>query len=186
MDKNYLALIDLDGTLIDTSEINYQAYKAALEEKGFSLSRDYFMNYCFGNHYKKFLPQIIGDDPALLDEIHHIKINVYSSKLNYARKNENLINILKSIKSQYFLVIATTASRKNAHEVLEYCGLLDMFDSIIAQEDVTKVKPDPECYNLAIDRYKIDKNNTIIFDDSDFGIEAALRCGCNIFKVVKF
>lgn len=48
-----LVMTDMDGTLFDTFEVNYYAYKEALEQAGFSLSYTQFQEY-YGRHYKDF------------------------------------------------------------------------------------------------------------------------------------
>ena len=48
MKKEYLALFDLDGTLLDTSEVNYFAYKDALEPFGIKLQKSFFVEECNG------------------------------------------------------------------------------------------------------------------------------------------
>ena len=42
------AVFDLDGTLVDTRKVNYQAYNKALEIFGHSIDYDYFANNCNG------------------------------------------------------------------------------------------------------------------------------------------
>ena len=61
MNKQKLAIFDLDGTLFDTKDVNYSAYQEAIKCCGFSAEIDYgfYCSYCNGNHYKDFLPVII-------------------------------------------------------------------------------------------------------------------------------
>lgn len=63
MKKEYLALFDLDGTLFDTSEVNYFAYKDALEPFGIKLQKSFFVEECIhttsrrtASRYKKPAP----------------------------------------------------------------------------------------------------------------------------------
>ena len=53
-------------------------------------------------------------------------------------------------------------------------------------EDVKKKKPDPEGFCKAMDYYQILKEDTIIFEDSDVGIEAAEKSGATVFVVRGF
>ena len=50
MDKKYLALFDLDGTLFETGEVNYHAYQDALAPYGITLDKEYFLKRCNGRH----------------------------------------------------------------------------------------------------------------------------------------
>ena len=46
MKKTKMIICDLDGTLFDTSEVNYQAYKKSLYEIGYELSYSFFIKEC--------------------------------------------------------------------------------------------------------------------------------------------
>src|SRR5205814_6922248 len=52
-------------------------------------------------------------------------------------------------------------------------GIHDHFDAIVCREDVTRTKPDPELYRVALDRLFVSPNETIAFEDSTNGIRAA-------------
>ena len=57
---------------------------------------------------------------------------------------------------------------------------------LFRRKNVKKKKPDPEGFCKAMDYYKISKDNTIIFEDSDVGIEAAEKSGASVFVVRGF
>jgi HAD superfamily hydrolase (TIGR01509 family) len=54
---------------------------------------------------------------------------------------------------------------------------------LVTQEDVINVKPDPEGFILAMKNFGIKSQDTIIFEDSLVGIEAAKKSGANYFIV---
>ena len=176
-----IIMVDLDGTLIDTKEVNFFAYKEALEENGFSIDYDFFCEFCNGKHYLDFLPQITTRDENILKDIHDRKKEVYSKYLKNAVVNQGLVEILKRCRKDYKIVLVTTASKENTKEILENFQLLKLFDSIITREDITKPKPDPEGYYKAMEYYKANPEECIIFEDSDVGIEAAKQTGATIF-----
>ena len=49
-----LIIVDLDGTLIDTKDLNYHAYREALELYGYTIDYQYYCEYCNGRHYLDF------------------------------------------------------------------------------------------------------------------------------------
>lgn len=177
-----LAMFDLDGTLYDTRDVNYYSYKAALEQFGFELNYRYFSDYCNGRHYKKFLPEIMNDTEHM-EDVHNLKKKYYKDYLSKAKENEHLFQIIQCMRSEYYIVLVTTASRKNCEEILEYHGKLHDFDMIISQEDVGNKKPDPEEFLKAMDYYHVAGKDTLIFEDSDIGIEAAIKSGATVFTV---
>lgn len=62
MMKDKLAIFDLDGTLFDTSRVNYLAYKNALNKFDFDIDYTYYKNFCEGKHYCEFLQSIVGNN----------------------------------------------------------------------------------------------------------------------------
>lgn len=180
--KNMLAMVDLDGTLIDTLEANYHAYKEALNEYGFDITRDQYAQKCDGRSYRDFLPEVLGGDMFYIEVIHERKIDFYEKCLKYAKVNYHLVNILRAIKADYYIALVTTASKKNTMSILQYFELENLFDRIVTQEDVEVCKPAPDCYIETRQWFGVKTENTIIFEDSPSGILAAQGSGCSVFK----
>ena len=184
--KKKLALFDLDGTLFNTNEINYHAYKEALENVGYKFEHEYWYQNCIGRHYKDFLGDIGITDEATLQKIHKLKKQCYKKYLNYANENQHLFEIIELIRSDYNIVLVTTASRKNVEDILSAFNKMAVFDKMFVQEDFSKMKPDPEGYLKAMEYFNMKPEDTIIFEDSEAGLEAARASGANYFKVFKF
>lgn len=183
--KNKLALFDLDGTLFDTRQVNYRSYQKALEEYGFQIDYPYFSAKCNGRHYKDFLPIILGNQntDALMEGIHRKKKAYYPLFLSEVAVNQPLFSLIDAIRNSYYIALVTTASRKNTEEILSYYHKDGTFDLWITQEDVQKKKPDPEGFLKAMRHFGISPENTIIFEDSEVGIEAATRSGGSVYVV---
>jgi HAD superfamily hydrolase (TIGR01509 family) len=67
--------------------------------------------------------------------------------------------------------------------MLKKTGIYDFFDLIITNEDVDSPKPNPDGYNKIISILNIEKNKTIIIEDSENGYIAAIASGCNVIRV---
>jgi len=181
--KDKVALFDLDGTLFDTSMVNYHSYKDALNQFGYDLSYDFYLKEFYGKVYSHFLPLIIGQNNPDLKNIHSLKKELYPKKLIFAQKNEFLFDIITALKPSYHTGIVTTASRKNTTEILDYFKVRELFDLIITQEDVQESKPSPEGYLKAMNFFNVSSENTIIYEDSEVGLQAAKASGARILKV---
>lgn len=181
-----IAIFDMDGTLYNTNDVNYYAYKEALNTFNVDIDYNYYCNYCNGRHYKVFIPPLVDFDEKKIETIHKIKKDAYSKYLDKVRLNERLFDIIKLIKREYKIVLVTTASKKNTEEILKYTNKFELFDDIITADDILKPKPDPEGFNLAMKKYNVLPKDTIIFEDSDVGIEAAELTGATVFKVINF
>lgn len=176
-----LMMIDLDGTLFDTKELNYRAYKEAMKPYGYKIDYAYYCKFCNGRHYMDFLPQITTKDKTILHNIHNRKKELYSKYLEYGRVNVALVEIIKKRDVECKAALVTTASKQNTYEILEKFGLVDIFDLILTQDDITKSKPDPEGFIKAMTKYDVKPEECIIFEDSSVGIEAAEKTGATIF-----
>lgn len=181
-----LAIFDMDGTLFNTNNINYYAYKEALDKYNVSIDYDYYCNYCNGRSYKVFIPPLVNNDEEKVQDIHKIKKNAYSKYLDKVKVNEHLFNIIDKLKKDYKIALVTTASKKNTYEILEYTKKKDLFDLILTADDIENPKPNPEGFLLAMNKYGVAPKDCIIFEDSEVGIEAAKKTNSNIFKIEKF
>ena len=184
-----LICVDLDGTLLDTVPANAASYRAALQEQGFTVSDEYYAARCNGGHYKTFLRPLMGGDPAPADveRVHDRKIALYGQLLDVVRPNNALIEILRVMKAAgHDLACVTTGSTANATEVLRHFGLLELFGLVITGEDVEKQKPDPEGYQKAMTFFGVTPQDTMIFEDSTPGLQAAKASGARVFRVEEF
>lgn len=181
-----LAIFDMDGTLFNTNDVNYYAYKEALKKFQVSIDYEYYCNYCNGRHYTVFIPPLVNYNEEKSLEIHKIKKEAYSKYLNKVKVNHSLFDVIENIKDEYKIALVTTASKKNTYEILEYTKKKELFDLILTADDIKKMKPDPEGFLIAMKYFKVKKENCMIFEDSDVGIEAALKTGSSVFRIEKF
>lgn len=179
-------LVDLDGTLFDTKEVNYNAYKKALEPYEYDIDYEYYCTHCNGRHYMDFLPQISTPDQTILEDVHNNKKKYYKEFLKYARVNECLLELIKNMKEKTKIAIVTTASKESTLDILREFHLDLFFDLILTQEDVNKRKPDPEGYIKAMEILGVTPQDTLIFEDSEVGIKAAELSGAQCFVVKGF
>ncbi len=187
MNKNNLAIFDLDGTLFDTDQVNFKAYGEALESVGLSLSHEYFHKHCRGKSFSEFLPPLTGGNQALTDTIHTLKKKLYRDYLGLALPNRPLIEMAAMMKrNDYHVALATTASRENCGDILKRFGLENFFGMTVAREDVHEPKPSPEIFLKIMGFYNLSAERTIIFEDSPTGVEAARRSGASLFIVDAF
>jgi len=138
-------------------------------------------------HLKKWLNMII-DKPSsdLMERIHCRKKILYPTFLSRAKANKHLLLLISLIRSDYHIALVTTASKSNCMDILEYHNIASLFELILTQEDVNNMKPDPEGFIKAINYFETTPENTLVFEDSDSGIEAARKCGASILTVLDF
>lgn len=175
-------IFDLDGTLVNTKEANYLSYHKAFKSIGVDLSRSKYyeaFGLRFDDMVKKICPNL---DPVSTKTLKESKALYYKDNLRFTTLNPLLISVIRNNKFSK-IALATTASKKNALEVLKYYSLVNTFDECIFGEDVSIGKPDPECYNLAIKSLNLMPSECLIFEDTLIGVSAGRRSGANVINV---
>lgn len=175
---------DLDGTVADTFEANYQAYKSVFGKYGFELTRESYRR-CYGFKLDDLCRNLgFSSDTVLLQKIKEQKAACYPEFFSFLRPNMVLINFYRAFKRQGgHLALATTASRKNVLNILDCLQLGSLFDFIIVGEEVKRGKPDPECFLLALQRWGIGPEKVLVFEDSEIGIKAAEQAGLKVLGI---
>ena len=181
-----LLIADLDGTLVDTRAVNYHAYREALAPFGYSIDEAYYCEFCNGRYYMDFLPQITTADVSVLTAMHKAKKNAYKKHLDKAIINQGLVDLIRSLHGEYKTALVTTASGENCEELLKHFELESLFDLVLTHDDMTRSKPDPEGFLKAMTFFGARPEDTVIFEDSDVGLEAAERSGAFYFKTFRF
>ncbi len=75
------------------------------------------------------------------------------------------------------LAVATSSRHAYADRLLTRHGLRDRFTFVLASEDVTRGKPDPEIYHLAAERFGVPAGSVVVLEDSPAGVAAATAAG---------
>lgn len=180
-----LMISDFDGTLVDTFEANYKAYKKAFGEYNINLSREKY-SACFGYRFDEFMKYMNINDENIKNGIRKLKSEYYPLFFNDLTINQPLINILRSFKNSGGLTaVASTASHKNITNALDYIHAKDAFSLILTGEDVNIGKPNPEIYNTILKKLEISPEEAIVFEDSIVGIQAASAAKISYIKITK-
>ena len=176
-------ICDFDGTLADTFAANYNAYRDAFQEQGLILSEADYRS-AFGMRYDDFMRKMDISNPVVAQAIREKKKEYYPQYFHLLRPNKTLINLVRAFHlNNGKTAIASTARRANLENVIAYLGLTKDFDIIQSGNDVTYGKPNPEIYNLVMASLHVNPEETLIFEDTVIGIEAAQASGAQCIQV---
>ena len=121
-----------------------------------------------------------------IERIRRRKIEIYPTHFNTVRLNEPLWNFVQDFRAKGGKAwVVSTGHRDNVTNAMRYLGIEDGFDGILTSEAVEHSKPAPDCFLKAMEIEGVTPAETLIFEDSEVGIEAARRSGAGYF-VVKF
>lgn len=181
-------LWDMDGTLLDSAEYHWLAWRETLAGEGIDLTRERFAE-TFGQRNDTILRGYFGAEIAEseLKRISEAKEQRYRDLIR-ARG----IVLLPGAKrwltylhsAGWRQALASSAPQLNIETILAALEIDEYFDAIVAAEDVERGKPDPEVFLTAAARVGVPAERCIVVEDAPAGIEAARRAGMRTIGVL--
>lgn len=178
----------MDGVLIDAKDWHYDALNTALELFGSEISRyDHLVTFD-GLPTRKKLDMLtnLGKLPKDLHPIINKMKQKYTMRLilNKCRPNFTHQFALSKLHSEnYKMVVCSNSIRKSVEVMIEQAGLKEYFEFYVSNEDVSKGKPHPEMYQLAMNKLGLQPKECLILEDNDNGIRAAIDSGGHLLKI---
>lgn len=172
-------IFDLDGVIVDTAKYHFLAWQKIASELGIEFTPEH-------NEQLKGVSRVRSLDIIL--ELGKIEATQEEKNRWLVQKNEDYLSYLVNINFSEILPgvipilqflkehqqgIALGSASKNARPILEKTGIISYFDAIVDGNDVTNAKPDPEVFVQAARLLNISNENSIVFEDSVAGIQAA-------------
>ncbi len=181
-----LVAFDLDGVLLDAKKIHYEALNKALGEKYMISWNEHLTKYdgLKTNQKLSILTSEKGLDQSMYSEIWKEKqLNTYL-ELKKINLDFKLIEIFEYLtEKKYKIAICSNSIRKTVLTSLSKLGIIEFVDFILSNEDVQNSKPHPEIYWTAIAKMSCLPEETLIVEDSPFGLLAAARSKANVLRV---
>ena len=173
-------LWDLDGTLVDSEQYHWLAWRDTMAAEGVSLTHPEFLK-TFGLRNDAIIPQWIPvATPERIEAIGVVKEQLYR-RLVREGGLEPLPGVRhwtgRLAREGWLQAIASSAPRENVDVVLAVIGLGPCFQAIVSAEDVTLGKPDPQVFITAAARLGSAPARSVVVEDAPAGVEAARRAG---------
>jgi beta-phosphoglucomutase-like phosphatase (HAD superfamily) len=163
-------LIDLDGTLLDTDYLHYQAWAKVLK-----LSPEYIEKVVTTHGINYILEDF--PDPSYLRR-QKIKEMLQFEEIKPMKNLETFIHFI--VENNIDHTVVTNTDRKVVEHFKQKVPILNKLKKWIVREDYEKPKPDPECYRLALG----DRDDIVFgFENSKEGLEALSKVTGNIFHI---
>jgi beta-phosphoglucomutase family hydrolase len=175
----YAVIFDSDGTLMDSTEIDYLAWKKIFEEHQRQLSFDDYipmLGIKSMDVVKNYL-HLTGTAATETSKKrwYYIKQLIEDKGIKPIPFVEDFIKIMKQYPVK--LALATSSRRTKVELLLTKTGLSRYFNAVIAGEDVQRGKPAPDMFLEAARQLDVSPWQCIVFEDAEKGVQAAKRAG---------
>lgn len=191
-------LFDFNGVIINDEPLHLQAYTEVLKNENIEMTEEDYYS-CLGMDDKAYIETAFGRakkecDSAKISEVMDAKTKRW---LELVEENVPLFggveNFIKKSEKDFALGIVSMARREEIEHILEKTGLSDSFSVIVSAEDISKHKPDPECYQKGfslIDSWRMraggspmTRSDCLVIEDAPQGITAGKNAGLKTLGV---
>lgn len=174
-------IFDMDGLLLDTERIAYQAWMQAAEEWGIDLPDTVYL-------------QVIGRNLRDTEKIFKFHFgnsfpfhDVRRTRLNYGEQliakhglstRPGATELLGMLNDRAIpRAIATSTAKQEAWRRLEIARLSQYFDILCGGDEVERGKPAPDLFLMAAERLNVQPSVCVVLEDSEYGVQAAREAG---------
>ena len=178
---NRAVLWDMDGTLVDSAQYHWQAWRDTMSREGSPITYEQF-RATFGQRNDSILRQWLGEKATseLIQRIGDAKEALYRQHVR-----QQGISLLPGALEWLHLLhrkgwgqaIASAAPRANIQTILDVLQVSQCFQAIVSADDVHRGKPDPEVFLIAAVKLGVAPQHCIVVEDAEHGIEAARAAG---------
>ena len=185
-----LVIFDLDGVIVDLKDCHYESLNLALED----LSPEYSIS--LDEHYKFYDGLPTKEKLKLLTRYKSLPVDSYCSLLENKQVHTlkfiydnvkpagHISSLFEKLKKDGFRIcVASNSVANTIYAVLTKLKILHLIDAVFSNQSVTFAKPNPEIYFKAISSFGVTPQETLIIEDSPFGLEAAYQSGAHVLRV---
>lgn len=185
-----LIITDLDGVLVDSREMHYEALNRALAtiSDKYVITRSEHLSTYDGlstTTKLKMLTKQKGLPVELHNEVWKLKQQCTQDIINNEYTyDERIRQVLQQLKRKdYLIYVASNCVYNSVKMILLRKGFMEYIDYFISNEDVKNSKPSGEIYQQCMIRAGVSCSETVIIEDSHIGRAAAIASGAHLIPV---
>lgn len=182
-------IFDLDGVLVDSKIIHFNALNDALRSINISyvITEEEQKNIYEGLPTKAkllLLNKNKGLPENIFNSVWKIKQKITSDMFSNISQDKELIKLLNIIKNKSIhIAVASNSINDTVFKCLKGLGIIDLVDYVVSNEDVKNPKPHPEMYWKVMSHFGVIADETVIFEDSLVGKLAARDSKANLIEI---
>lgn len=182
-----LVIFDVDGTLVDSEVVFVKAAIKNMEVNGYNIPMSAIMGIIGQNRVAgQKLIESTQDDSFDYDKYikNYEKIRSEILEKEPLKLKKGALNILNYCKEHGIrMAIATSTYREKQVKVLTNLGIIDYFDYMVFGDEIKNSKPAPDIYLKVYEHYNLDKDEMIIYEDSNNGILSGYNAGIKVVYI---
>lgn len=183
-------IFDMDGLIFDTEALVYQGNQQAADTLGIPYDLSDYLRY-LGISDEDFVVKIHED----YDERYGADTITEFVRLSYANSEklfaEGRVQLKPGVKEllayladqEMPRILASSNNRPAITSLLAQAGLTADFPLIVSAEDVSRAKPHPDIFLLAAEKLQLPKENLLVLEDSQHGVNAAVAADIPVIMV---
>lgn len=182
-------VFDLDGVLVDTKNIHFEALNTALSEvqPGLFISLAEHHSSFDGLDTRTKLDMLVNSgrlESRFAESVWKLKQKVTAKRLEAQAPNPQIMEVFQLLKSSGFLLaVASNSIRSTLDSEIARLGISKFLDYSLSNEDVSMPKPHPEIYWKAMILARKFPRDTLILEDSSVGRRAAQLSGAELIPI---
>jgi HAD superfamily hydrolase (TIGR01549 family) len=141
-------IFDMDGTVVDTTDLEYQAWRRMMQEQGVAFTYEEYISVLGAKGSEIVKNHLDWDEEAITrileNKERYFKDLVEQHGLELIPGVEKVLQDIQKIPLK--IALATGASKNKLEFVLEKLPIKQYFHAMITADDTRNGKPDPEVF----------------------------------------
>ena len=177
-------IFDLDGTVANTMQSHFEAWRAAVSPYGIDFTPELFLTLTGMPKAATIikLNESFGTDMNT-DEVGKAKAKVYKELVTKTQEIKVVTDVVRKYHGKLPMSIGTGSTQIGAQRTLSILGLKHYFNPIITADDVMNFKPAPDTFLKCAELMGVAPKDCIVFEDGILGIQAAESVGMMVVDV---
>lgn len=178
-------LFDMDGLMLDSERAIIDCWREAAVDLQVEVDDDLWFRM-IGMHEKDYVPLMLRTmDEAQVRTLREACYARYHQRIEDGIPlHAHVRDVLDDLQARAMpRAVVTSTQRVRADRKLATSGIASFFEVVVTGSDVTEPKPAPEGYLKAAAALGVDPARCVVFEDSAFGVRAALAAGMTPIQV---
>lgn len=187
--KNFGAIFDMDGTIVDNMTYHLQAFRVFNARHGVAMGDEEFLKKTSGKTNEDIMRLLFGSGisgeaiAAFGSEKESLYRELYRPHMRLSRGLDVLLARL--LERGVPMCVGSSAPDENIDLVLDGLNIRGHFRAVISSSQVKQGKPHPEVFLRAAAAMELSPSQCVVVEDAVIGVEAAHNAGMKVIAVAQ-